>query len=103
MASPADNPDSPVSLVDWDLAVRIGSRLAGDGPQISRDEADEVVGELRADANHSTGLVRDFTGLVAADHQAPVLVVDRAGWVQANADGFRLAIAPMVDKLSSKK
>ena len=32
-----------------------------------------------------------------------MLVVDRAGWIQANADGFRVAIAPMVDKLSSKK
>ncbi len=90
-------------MIDWDLAVRIGSRLAGDGPQIGRDEADDVVAELRDDANRSTGLVRDFTGLVAAEHHAPVLVVDRAGWVQANADGFRLAIAPMVDKLSSKK
>ena len=69
----ASSPD----MVDWDLAVRIGSRLAGDGPEIGRDEADEVVAELRDDANRSTGLVRDFTGLVAADHQAPVLVVDR--------------------------
>ena len=99
----ASSPDSPVGMVDWDLAVRIGSRLAGDGPEIGRDEADDVVAELRDDANRSTGLVRDFTGLVAAEHQAPVLVVDRAGWVQANADGFRLAIGPMVDKLSSKK
>lgn len=99
----ASSAEDPVSMIDWDLAVRIGSRLAGDGPQIGRDEADDVVAELRDDANRSTGLVRDFTGLVAADHQAPVLVVDRAGWVQANADGFRLAIGPMVDKLSSKK
>src|SRR5690606_37034439 len=35
--------------------------------------------------------------------EAPVLVVDRAGWVQANADGFRTAISPMVTKLSDKK
>ncbi len=90
-------------MVDWDLAVRIGSRLAGDGPLIGREEADDVVAELRDDANRSTDLVRDFTGLVAAEHQAPVLVVDRAGWVQANADGFRVAISPMVDKLSTKK
>ncbi len=94
---------SPVSMVDWDLAVRIGSRLAGEGPQIGRDEAAEVVAELRADAGRSTGLVRDFTGLVAADHDAPVMVVDRPGWVQANADGFRVAIAPMIEKVSSRK
>jgi len=90
-------------MVDWDLAVRIGSRLAGDGPQIDPDDALEVVAELRADAERSTGLVRDFTGLLAVEHDAPVLVVDRPGWVQANADGFRVAISPMIDKLGSKK
>jgi len=90
-------------MVDWDLAVRIGTRLAGDGPQVDRAEADQVVGELRAGAERSTGLVREFTGLVAADHDAPVLVVDRAGWVQANADGFRTAIAPMIESLASRK
>jgi len=102
-AGGSDSPDSPVSLVDWDLAVRIGSRLAGEGPQIEREEAASAVAELRADAERSTGLVRDFTGLTAAEHDAPVLVVDRAGWVQANADGFRVAISPMVEKLASKK
>jgi coenzyme F420 biosynthesis associated uncharacterized protein len=90
-------------MVDWDLAVSIGSRIAGDGPDISRGEAAAVVAELRADAERSTGLVRDFTGLVAADRTAPVLVVDRPGWVQANADGFATVLAPMVDKLSSGK
>ena len=97
MASSSD------SMVDWDLAVRIGSRLAGEGPEVGRDEADAVVAELRADADRSTGLVRDFTGLTAVEHDAPVLVVDRPGWVQANADGFRVAISPMVEKLASKK
>ena len=95
--------DDAASMVDWDLAVRLGSRIAGEGPTVSRADADAVVTELRDGANRSTGLVREFTGLVTADHTAPVLVVDRAGWVQANADGFRVAIAPMVDKLSSKK
>ena len=95
--------DAAADMVDWDLAVRIGSRLAGDGPVVERADAAAIVSELREGAGRSTGLVREFTGLVAADHTAPVLVVDRAGWVQANADGFRLAIAPMVEKLSSKK
>ena len=66
-------------MVDWDLAVRIGSRLAGDGPTVGRDEAAAVVAELREGADRSTGLVREFTGLVATEHTAPVLVVDRAG------------------------
>ena len=90
-------------MVDWDLAVRVGSRLVGEGPQVSRDEAVEAVEELRAGADRSTPLVREFTGLVASERTAPVLVVDRPGWIQANADGFASIIAPLVDKLQAKK
>ncbi len=90
-------------MVDWNLAVSLGSRIAGDGPVVDRATAAAVVAELRADADRSTGLVRDFTGLVAAERTAPVLVVDRAGWVAANADGFATVLEPVVDKLSSRK
>ncbi|ABL79982.1 MULTISPECIES: zinc-dependent metalloprotease [unclassified Nocardioides] len=90
-------------LVDWDLAVALGSRIAGDGPVVDRRTADAVVAELRADADRSTGLVRAHTGLLAAERTAPVLVVDRPGWVIANADGFATILAPVVDKLSSRK
>jgi coenzyme F420 biosynthesis associated uncharacterized protein len=81
----------------------VGSRLAGDGPAVPRAEAVEVVEELRAGAEKSTPLVRDFTGLVAQDRTAPVLVVDRPGWIRANADGFATVIAPIVAKLQEKK
>ncbi len=90
-------------MVDWDLAVSIGSRLAGDGPSVTWEEAAAVVTELRDGANRSTGLVREFTGLEAAADTAPVVVVDRAGWVQANADGFATVLSPIVDKLSGDK
>ena len=46
-------------------------RLAGEGPTVGRDEAAAIVEELRAGADRSTGLVREFTGLVARDHSAP--------------------------------
>jgi coenzyme F420 biosynthesis associated uncharacterized protein len=96
-----DRPRSP--MIDWDLAVRVGSRLAGEGPVVSRVEASGVVEELRAGAEKSTPLVRDFTGLVAQERTAPVLVVDRPGWIQANADGFASVIGPIVTKLQEKK
>jgi coenzyme F420 biosynthesis associated uncharacterized protein len=94
-------------MVDWDLAVRIGGRLAGEGPTVGRDEAAAIVDELRDGADRSTSLVRDYTGLVTPDPgsagTAPVLVVDRPGWVQANADAFATLLAPVVDKLTDKK
>jgi len=91
------------NMVDWQTAVAVGSRVAGDGPAVEAAEATAVVAELRAGADRSTGLVRDFTGLDAAERTAPVLVVDRAGWVQANADAFATIIEPIADKLAEKK
>jgi coenzyme F420 biosynthesis associated uncharacterized protein len=91
------------SMIDWDLAVTAATRLAGPGPTISRAEADAVVAELRAGAQRSTPLVSEFTGLVADEHTAPVLIVDREGWVQANADGFAHVMSPLIEKLQEKK
>ena len=90
-------------MVDWDLAVSAAARLAGPGPTITRPEAEAVVAELRADADRSTGLVREFTGLEATERTAPVLVVDRTGWIQANADGFEDVIGPLIEKLQSRR
>jgi coenzyme F420 biosynthesis associated uncharacterized protein len=94
-------------MIDWELAISVGSRLAGPGPEVSRAEADAVVGELREDAARSTALVREYTGLVAADHQtgapAPLLVVDRPGWIRANATSFDKLLAPFVEKVTAKK
>ncbi len=90
------------SPIDWDLAVSLGSRMAGDGPEADSRQRAKIVAELRAGAERSTGLVRDFTGLEAGALTAPVLVIDRAGWIQANADGFAKLIDPVIAKLGAK-
>jgi coenzyme F420 biosynthesis associated uncharacterized protein len=90
-------------MIDWDLAVNAATRMAGQGPQISREEADDVVAELRAGAARSTPLVGEFTGLVADTDTAPVLVVDRRGWIEANADAFAHVIGPVVERLQEKR
>ena len=92
-----------MNMVDWDFAVTVGSKLAGPGPVVSTDEALTAVGELRDGAERSTPLVQEFTGLRTESGTAPVLVVDRGGWIQANADGFAKILAPIVDKLVEKK
>ena len=90
-------------MVDWELAVTAATRLAGPGPTISRAEADQAVAELRDGAARSTPLVREFTGLEAGAATAPVVVVDRRGWVQANADAFEKLIDPVVERLLEKR
>jgi coenzyme F420 biosynthesis associated uncharacterized protein len=95
------------TMIDWDLAVATASRFAGPGPDITREQADAVVAELRAGANRSTGLVRDYTGLDApvgtSLGTAPILVVDRVGWIRANADGFANVIGPLVEKIQEQR
>jgi coenzyme F420 biosynthesis associated uncharacterized protein len=90
-------------MVDWDLAVTAAARLAGPGPTISRAEADQAVAELREGAARSTPLVREFTGLEAGSATAPVMVVDRRGWAQANADAFQKLLDPVVERLLEKR
>jgi coenzyme F420 biosynthesis associated uncharacterized protein len=93
---------APSRLIDWDLAVRTGRSLAGQGPEVDPWEARECVMNLHDHAAHAVYLVGEFTGMDVDERTAPVLVVDRTGWIQANADGFRAVIAPLVEKLQEK-
>ena len=90
-------------MVDWQLAVTLGSRLAGAGPVVDADEAAATVAELRDGADRSTAYVREFTGLEAGERTAPVLVVDRPAWIQANADGFATLLTPIIDKMTERR
>jgi coenzyme F420 biosynthesis associated uncharacterized protein len=90
-------------MVDWGLAVSIGSRLAGAGPEVTAEEAAATVAELRAGAEKSTAYVRDYTGLDAGALTAPVLVVDRPAWIQANTEGFAQLLNPVIEKVAQKK
>ncbi len=89
-------------MIDWDFARATATRLARPGPDLSPAEADEVVAELRDAAARSTGPVREFSDLHAPDTveaQAPVLVVDRAGWMEANLGTFQVLMDPVVARL----
>ncbi|MBL0781357.1 coenzyme F420 biosynthesis associated uncharacterized protein [Streptomyces sp. CZ24] len=93
-----------VEMVDWKLAVTTASRLARPGPEITREEAREVVAELRAHAVAAEEHVRAFTGMAtAAGHDTPVLVVDRPGWIEANVAGFRSLLKPLMTKMRARR
>ncbi|MEJ7743604.1 MAG: zinc-dependent metalloprotease [Nocardioidaceae bacterium] len=90
-------------FVDWDLAVATAKRLTRPGPEVSRSEATRVVEELRRAAAQSESHVRNYTGLHAESSTAPVLIVDRGAWVQANADGFQQVLRPLMDKVRAER
>ncbi|MFE0650271.1 zinc-dependent metalloprotease [Streptomyces sp. NPDC059534] len=93
-------------MVDWNLAVATATRLVRPGPEVSRDEAREVVAELRKHAKASEEHVRAYTRMIpegAEPHDTPVLVVDRAGWIKANVAGFRELLTPLLGKMQERR
>jgi coenzyme F420 biosynthesis associated uncharacterized protein len=90
-------------VIDWDLAINTANRLVKPGPQVSRDEAAEVVSDLRRYAAEAVGHVHHITGLDAPVSAAPILVVDRHGWIAANAGGLRNVLEPLSDKLRARR
>jgi coenzyme F420 biosynthesis associated uncharacterized protein len=87
------------SMVDWTVALNTATRLVKPGPEISKGGAAAVVAELRGYANRAESYVRDVTELQAGSGTAPVLVVDRPRWIQANLDGFRQILLPLNAKV----
>ena len=94
---------NPSSMVDWDFAVTTGARLVKPGPQIDADEARQAVADLRRYAGQAHGHVAAFTGLDAPTEGSSVAVIDRPGWIQANAAGFRTVLEPLIDKLQERR
>ncbi|MFF2193338.1 zinc-dependent metalloprotease [Streptomyces sp. NPDC058157] len=93
-------------MVDWNLAVATATRLVRPGPEVSRDEARAVVAELRRHARTSEEHVRAFTRMMpegAPLPDTPVLVVDRAGWVRANVEGFRELLGPLLATMQERR
>ena len=93
-------------MIDWDVALATTSRLSRPGPELSRGEVDDVVAELREAAARAEGPVREFAQLHAPDTveaEAPVLVVDRVRWAEANLETFRTLLDPVVEKLESRR
>ncbi|MEU6927605.1 zinc-dependent metalloprotease [Streptomyces sp. NPDC046385] len=96
-------------MVDWNLAVATATRLVRPGPEVTREEAREVVAELRRHAKAAEAHVRAYTRMIPEDRDpadtpdTPVLVVDRAGWIKANVAGFRELLSPLLDKMQERR
>ena len=88
------------SMVDWTVALSTASRLVKPGPEISREGAAAAVAELRSCAIRAEEYVQQVTGLTVPRGTAPVLVVDRPRWIEANIEGFRQVLAPLSAKVT---
>src|SRR4051812_41968694 len=96
---------SPTSMVDWDLAGRTARKLAGAGPETTREDAAAVVRELHEAAARAVAHVEGLTGLRPTEGGPipEVAVVDRPGWIDANTAGMAALLNPLVDALTDKQ
>jgi len=90
-------------MIDWDLAVRTATRLVRPGPAVTAEQARAVVADLRRHATTARHHVAEVTGLDASGPDGAVAIIDRPGWIQANAAAFRTVLDPVVDKLRAHR
>ena len=90
-----------MSVVDTGLAASVAARLASPGPSLTLSEAADVVVMLRDLTDEAEAHVREVTGLHGV--VGPATVVDRAGWAEANAEGFDNVLSPLTEVLTKKQ
>jgi coenzyme F420 biosynthesis associated uncharacterized protein len=90
------------SPVDWHLAAKVASRVAGREPFAESyhwDSLDPDFAEFTAQAEE---LVAEATGLRSLAGPARARVTDRAGWIDANVASFQRLLRPLTDKVGPK-
>jgi coenzyme F420 biosynthesis associated uncharacterized protein len=85
--------------VDWGFAKTAGSRLVAAGPQVSAEDAGEIVEDIRARARRAQQPVADTTLLSAPGSAPEALVVDRPNWIGINADSMSALMDPVFGQL----
>ena len=88
-----------LDVIDWDLALSTGTRLAPKGPDLGLTEAKAVVAQLRMVADEAVAPVRECTGLVTPANAPAAVVVDRRGWIESNITAFRFVLSPILDRI----
>jgi coenzyme F420 biosynthesis associated uncharacterized protein len=95
-ALPTDLPE----LVDWQLAVRVGRRVAGGSELPARPAWSRRFTELSTTADRA---VAEFTGL-GGELPPPVAEpLDRGEWVEANLATLRRILRPLAEKVAERK
>lgn len=86
-------------IVDWDLALATGVRLAPRGPEVDEGDVDRAVRQLRRASERAVQPVADVTGLDAPFDEHRAVVVGRPEWLRSNVAQFKVAVAPIADEL----
>ncbi|WP_109470900.1 zinc-dependent metalloprotease [Ornithinimicrobium cavernae] len=89
--------------VDWEFAAAAGRRMAPAGPRVGRAQIEHLVGQLREATGRAVEPVSATSGLHVPEGAPAPLVVDRGGWIQANATSMRAMLAPVLDEVVARR
>lgn len=87
--------------IDWALAGRIARRVSGRDPLASSYLAASLQSDFAEVSAQAEALVADFTGL-RSPTPAKAMVLDRAGWVDANVGSMRHLLAPLTERVGER-
>ena len=90
-------------LVDWDVAVATARRLSKPGPAVSAGRGARRGRRPARAGRHRRGSRPVVHRAVRPVGSAPVIVVDRPGWVQANASAFDDVLAPLAQLIAEQR
>ena len=85
--------------VDWQLAERVASRVAGTDPFAESYHWDSLGPDFDELTQEAEAMVAEATGLTSLAGPARARVTDRAGWVAANIESFQRLLRPLTDKV----
>lgn len=85
--------------VDWQLAERVASRVAGSDPFADSYHWDSLEPDFAELTEQAEAMVEEATGLRSAAGPARARVTDRRGWVRANVSSFQRLMRPLTDKV----
>ncbi len=93
-------PQEIPELVDWDLAARVGRRVAGGAELAARAAWSRQFTELSTTADRA---VAEFTGL-GGELPPPVAEpFDRGQWIEANLTTLRRILRPLAAKVATRR
>jgi coenzyme F420 biosynthesis associated uncharacterized protein len=88
-------------VVDWALAERVATRVAGSDPLAASYHAQSLADDFAEATALAERLVTETTGLHPAG-PARARVVDRQGWVRANTASFQRLLAPLLGTMAER-
>jgi coenzyme F420 biosynthesis associated uncharacterized protein len=99
VVSTAPSTDVP-DIIDWNLAARVGRRVAGGSELVVEPAWKRQFGDISAVADRA---VAEFTGLGGELEPPTAVPLDRGRWVEANLATLRRVLRPVAEKVASRR